>query len=97
MLGISKIPYDYPYDVLAKLDDYATTNRTLKWYQPYGEQAGGQKEISCMGHIMTLRLIWFLFAKDEKAMCGVHRLVKAYDCVPSRRFYISVEAMGDDL
>ena len=61
----------------------------LKWYHPDGVQAGGQKEISCMGHIMTLRLIWFLFAKDENAMCGVHRLVKAYDCVP-RRSFISV-------
>ena len=71
-------------DILFRLYDKILGKRLSLWYQPYREQAGGQKERDCIEHIMTLRLLidyarktrqklFILFIDFEKAYDKVRR------------------------
>lgn len=44
-------------NTLAKLYDMVLCRRLSLWFKPYREQAGSQKQRSCIEHIVTLRIL----------------------------------------
>ena len=82
-------------DSICKLYDYIINNRLMAWYTPQREQAGGQKERSCIEHIFTLRL-WINFCKRKrkKLFIAFIDFSKAYDRVPRGKLFSLLMGLG---
>ena len=56
------------------------------WFKPFREQAGAQKHRSCIGHIVTLRLLTDTARrKNTKLFVTFVDFSKAYDFVARRK------------
>lgn len=82
-------------NAITKMYDYILTNRLERWFKPDSEQAGSQRNRSCMEHITTLRLLMnYTIETKQKLFVLFVDFSKAFDRIPRAKLLQDLNTQG---